>query len=37
MDDDSPKFQRVTHRAARVLNWVAFIILFVFIGIAIID
>jgi len=37
MDDDSRKFRRVTERGAHALNWAAFIILFIFIGIAIIN
>lgn len=37
MDDDSRKFQRLTQHGARALNWAAFIILFIFIGIAIIN
>lgn len=37
MDDDSRIFRRATHRGARALNWAAFIILFIFIGIAIIN
>lgn len=37
MEDDSRKFQRVIQRGARALNWAAFIILFIFIGLAIIN
>lgn len=37
MDDDSRKFHRLRHRGARALNWAAFIILFIFIGIAVIN
>lgn len=36
MHDDSRKFRRAAERGARFLNWAAFIILFIFIGLAII-
>lgn len=35
-DNGSGTFRRAAARGARVMNWAAFIILFVFIGIAII-
>jgi t-SNARE complex subunit (syntaxin) len=35
MNNDTGKFRRAVSRGARVLNWAAFIILFIFIGIAV--